>query len=374
MSLSRRRLFESTVGLGAAALAMHPLLASAQNAGTTAKPASDSLPRYRASTEDHPIPIINLDLIEQQAKEKFTDFAYAFVSGGAGDEWTLRENRRAFEDFPIMPRMLSGVDAKSVDLRIKLLDADLPLPIIVTPMGAHGLVHEQGEVATAAGTGAAGTLYQCSGASNRAMEEIARATPGPKWFQIYFNRDIGVTRSLLQRARQAGFTAIVLTVDSGGPGRSDRVTRIGGRFPASLTFGNHDPRLGGSGNFFNQKKNVTWDDIAFCREVAGVPVVVKGILRPDDAVQAVKAGAAAIQVSNHGGRQLDGVPASVTALPAIADALGGQTPIILDSGIRRGVDIFRALALGANAVAVGRPVLYGLGLGGAAGSSRGWAR
>ncbi|WP_371420756.1 alpha-hydroxy-acid oxidizing protein [Tardiphaga sp.] len=366
MSLSRRRLFETTVGLGAAALTMHPRSALAQNAATSSKPAAAS-PPYRASTEDHPVSIINLDLLEQQAQGKLTEFAYAFVSGGAGDEWTLRENRRAFEDFPIMPRMLSGVDAKSVDLKTRLLDLDLPFPIIVAPMGVHGVVHEQGEVATAAGAGAAGTLYQCSGASNRTMEEIARATSGPKWFQIYFNRDVGVTRSLLQRARQAGFTAIVLTVDATGPGRSERVARIGGRFPDSLTFGNHDPRFGGTGNFYNQKKNVTWDDIAFCRDVSGLPVVVKGILRPDDAVQAVKAGAVAIQVSNHGARQLDGLPASVTALPAIADALGGQTPIIFDSGIRRGVEIFRALALGATAVAIGRPVLYGLGLGGSAG-------
>ena len=367
MKLSRRHLFEATIGLGATALMTRREAAFAQTTCGSGVPAAEAAPSYRASTEDHSVPIINLDLLEDQAKRMLTDFAYAFVSGGVGDEWTLRENRRAFEDFPIMTRRLTGVDQRTIDLRVTLLGAQLPFPIVVTPMGVHGLVHQQAEVATASGVGATGTLYQCSGASNRPMEEIARATQGPKWFQLYFNADVGVTRSLLQRARQAGFTAIVLTADSIGPGRSDRVLRLGTPFPASLTFGNHDPRFGGSGNFRDQKENVAWDDIAFCHDVSRLPVIVKGILRKEDAVQAVKMGAAAVQVSNHGGRQIDGVPASVSVLPAIADAIGGEVPIILDGGIRRGIDVFRALALGASAVAVGRPILYGLATGGAPG-------
>lgn len=361
MGLSRRHFFRGAAGVGALGLASPatPVLAQSAPGAAAAKPT--------AIASKDPLTIINLTLLEEQAKARMTDFAYAFVSGGAGDEWTLRENRRAFDDFPIMTRRLTGISARTIDVRTTLLGTELPSPIMVAPMGVHGLVHQQGEVATAAGAGAAGALYQSSGASNRTLEDIAKATPGPKWFQLYFNNDVGITRSILQRATAAGYTAIVLTVDALGPGQSDRVRRLGKPFPPGLTFANHDPKLGGVGNFRDQKQGLTWADIAFCREVSGLPVIVKGLLRAEDAVQAVKAGAAAVQVSNHGGRQIDGVPASISVLPAIADALSGQVPIIVDGGIRRGVDVFRALALGANAVAVGRPVLYGLGMGGPAG-------
>ncbi|WP_210249660.1 alpha-hydroxy-acid oxidizing protein [Neomesorhizobium albiziae] len=312
--------------------------------------------------------IINIDLLEEQAQKKLTAFAYAFVSGAAGDEWTMRENRRAFQDFPIMTSRLTGIKKESIDTRTALMGMVLPSPIMVAPMGVHGVVSEQAELATSAGAGAAGVLYQSSGASTKPLEQIAETTNGPKWFQLYFNNDIGVTRSLLQRAAAAKYSAIVLTVDALGPGGSDRVRRLGTSVPRpKFVFGNHDPRFGGSGDFRNQKENLTWDDIAFCQEASGLPVVVKGILRAEDAVQAVKAGAAAVQVSNHGGRQMDGVPSSISVLPGVADALGGKVPIIVDGGVRRGIDVFRALALGADAVAIGRPVLYGLGVGGARG-------
>ncbi|MDX0315728.1 histidine kinase [Sinorhizobium meliloti] len=360
MNLSRRRLFHGA--LGASAFTFAGTTALAESAGkktTTVSPSSN--------VKNDALSIVNLDLLEEQAKGSLSDFAFAFVSGAAGDEWTLRENRRAFDDFPIMTRRLTGISSKTIDVRLKILDAELPSPIMVAPMGVHGLVHQEGEVATASGAGAAGALYQSSGASNRTMEDIARATSGPKWFQLYFNNDLGITRSLLQRATAAGYSAIVLTVDALGAGQSDRVRRLGQPFPPGLTFANHDPRFGGAGDFRDQKQGLTWADISFCHEVSGLPVIVKGLLRPEDALHAVKAGAAAIQVSNHGGRQIDGVPASITVLPQVADAVGGQVPIILDGGIRRGIDVFRALALGANAVAVGRPILYGLGVGGPAG-------
>jgi lactate oxidase len=359
MPLPRRSLIRGAIGLAGVATSTKPSTVLAQAASN-----SHVADLYAASSESHPVNIVNLDLVEEEAKNKLSDFAYAFISGGAGDEWTLRENRRAFSDFPIMTSRLTGVDLKSIDLRTKLLDAELPTPIIVAPMGVHGLAHQQAEVGTASGAGAAGALYQCSGASNKPMEDIARATQAPKWFQLYFNADVGVTRSLLQRAKAAGYTAVVLTADAIGPGQSDRVKRLGKAFPPGLSFGNHNLQFGGSGNFFDQKKDLTWADIDFCREVSGLPVVVKGLLRAEDAVLAVKAGAAAVQVSNHGGRQIDGVPASITVLPGIADALSGKVPIILDGGIRRGADVVRALALGATAVAVGRPVLYGLAAGG----------
>ncbi len=321
----------------------------------------------RSPGPDKAVSIVSCDRLEAEAQRVLSAGAYAFIAGGAGDQWTLRENRRAFDDFPILPRRLTGIGARDIELRIRLLGDDLPSPILVAPMGACEMAHPEAEVAAAAGTGAAQALYTASGASNKPLEAIAVATTGPKWFQLYFNADVGVTRSLLQRARAAGYRAIVLTVDALGPGQSDEFIRLGRPFPPGMTYGNHDPRHGGGGNLLNMKVALSCEDIGFVREASGLPVIVKGILRPQDALEAVAAGAAAIQVSNHGGRQLDGVPASITVLREVADAVAGRVPIILDGGIRRGIDMFRALALGAQAVAVGRPVLYGLSVGGASG-------
>jgi lactate oxidase len=367
MTASRRDLITiAGIGLGGlAALSARSNVVFAQDRRINANPpAPDS---YKASTAERALQIVNLDLLEAEAKRMLPEAGYVFVSGGSGSEWTLRENRRAFDDFPILPQRLMGVAANDVDLRIRLLGHDLPFPILVAPMGAHAMVHDKAEADTAAGTGAAGTLYESSGASTKPLEEIARATKGPKWFQLYFNSDVGVTRSLLQRAREAGYSAVILTADALGPGQSDAFIALGRPFRPGMTFGNHDPQYGGSGDFLDQKVDLTWDDIDFVHEGSGLPVVVKGILRPEDAWQAIKAGAVAIQVSNHGGRQQDGVPASISMLPAVADAVGGQVPILVDGGVRHGIDVFRALALGATAVAVGRPVLYGLAVGGAEG-------
>ncbi len=331
------------------------------------QPLAPVTPSADLAGPDKAFGIVSCDLLETAAKRVLSAGAYAFIAGGAGDEWTLRENRRAFDDFPILPRRLTGLSADNIELRINLLGHDLPYPIIVAPMGACELAHPEAERAAAAGTGAAQALYTASGASNKPLEAIAKATTGPKWFQLYFNADAGVTRGLLQRARAAGYSAIVLTVDALGPGQSDEFIRLGRPFPRDMTFGNHDPRYGGTGNLLNGKLALSFDDIGIVREHSGLPVIVKGILRPQDALAAVAAGAAAIQVSNHGGRHLDGVPASITVLREVVDALTGRVPVILDGGIRRSIDVFRALALGAQAVAVGRPVLYGLALGGASG-------
>jgi lactate oxidase len=330
-------------------------------------PAAAVASAARVGGPDKALSIVNFDLLEAEAKRVLSAGAYAFIAGGAGDQWTLRENRRAFNDFPILPRRLAGLAAPDIDLRIRLLEHELPYPILVAPMGACEIAHPEAEVAAAGGTGAAQALYTASGPSNKPLEAIAKATTGPKWFQLYFNADVGVTRSLLRRAYAAGYSAIVFTVDSIGPGQSDEFIRLGRPFPRGMTYGNHDPRYGGTGNLLNKKVAVSWDDIGLVREVSGLPVIVKGILRPQDALAAVTAGAAAIQVSNHGGRQQDGVPASITVLREVVDALAGRVPVILDGGIRRGIDVFRALALGAQAVAVGRPVLYGLAVGGASG-------
>lgn len=359
MKLSRRNLLQGT-GAGLALTALNTISAPVKSSGSLS--VSPSL-----KDNDQKIDIISLDRLEQQAKKVMTPGAYAFIADAAGDEWTLRENRRAFNDFPIIPHHLQNIATKDINLNISLLGHKLPFPIVAAPAGAHTFVNPEGEVVTASGVGAAGTLYQSSGASARPLEAIAKATQGPKWFQLYFNVDLGVTRDLLLRARAAGYSAIIITADAIGPGTSDAFISLGKPFPPNFTFGNYDPRFGGRGDFSNQKVNITPEDIDFVRSVSNLPVIIKGIIRAEDADIAIKSGASAIQVSNHGGRQLDGIPATLSILQDVVKSVQGRVPIIFDSGIRRGIDVFRALALGADAVAIGRPMLYGLAVGGAKG-------
>jgi lactate oxidase len=199
------------------------------------------------------------------------------------------------------------------------------------------------------------------------MEDIAKATPGPKWFQIYMLRDMEINRWLVQRAKAAGFSAIVLTADALGPGQSDEYIALGRPRDPTLTVGNHDPRFGGRGNFADQKRDISFADIRFLHEASGLPVIVKGIVDHDDIGEAIKSGAAAIWVSNHGGRQMDGGPGSFTCLRTAVDTVQGRVPIVFDSGVRRGVDVFKAVSMGATVCAVGRPVLWSLMSGGAPG-------
>jgi lactate oxidase len=371
MQTSRRALIKA-MGAGTAALAVAGSAAvpktviAAETAVAPPAPTPAPIDVGLASTASRDLTIVSLDMLEEEARKVLPPGRFAFT-GPAGDGWTFRENRRAFNDYPIMPRRLQGVSDAAIDLKTTLLGHALPFPMIVCPMGSQGMIHAEAEIATATGAGAAGALFVASGASNRPMEEIAKATPGPKWFQIYMNRDMEINRWLMQRAKAAGFSAIVLTADALGPGQSDEFIRLGRPFPPDLGTGNHDPKLGGRGNFSDMKRDIGFDDIGFLHEASGLPVVVKGIVRPDDIGRALAAGAGGIWVSNHGGRQMDGVPASVSMLPAAVDAVAGRVPVILDSGIRRGIDVIKAVSLGATAVGVGRPVLYGLAIGGAPG-------
>ena len=356
---SSRRTLLGVAGLGSSAI----LTAAAGQPSRSATNGGEASP----TGVDQKLQIVSLGDVEAEAHRVMSKAAWAFVANGSGDQWTLTENRRAFNDYPIATHRLRGVDGKSIDLRTRLLGNDLPYPILVAPSGVHIFAHPMAEAATASGAGRAGALYMASGASYLPLEKIAAVTTGPKWFQAYLNVDDGVTKEILVRAKNAGFTAIVLTADAIGPGLSDEFVRMGLPFPPGMTFGNNDARFGGRGNFLNQKTAMTFDDIGMIRSVTGLPVVVKGIMRPVDAKDAVAAGAAAIQVSNHGGRQIDGVPGSISVLSDVVDAVAGDVPVIFDGGIRRGIDVFRALALGATAVATARPVLYGAALGGPSG-------
>jgi len=360
MTTSRRNLIQAMAAGGAA-------LAAAQGstqALAQAVPAAAAVDLGDASAQERELKIVNIELLEDDARKIISPGRFA-VTGPAGDGWTYRENRRAFNDFPIMPRRLQGVN--TIDLRTTLLGHELALPVFTCPTGQQAIFHVNGELPNAAGAGMAGSLFVASGASSKPMEDIAKATTGPKWFQIYMNRDMEINRWLVQRAKAAGFSAVVLTADALGPGQSDEYIKLGRPHAPGLTEGNHDPALGGHGDFHDQKRDLSFSDITFLREASGLPVLVKGVVQPDDIRESLASGAAGIWVSNHGGRQMDGVPASISMLRTAVDTVAGRVPVLLDSGVRRGIDVFRALALGATAVGIGRPALWGLINGGSLG-------
>lgn len=317
----------------------------------------------------HPLGLYDLEELEAQAQKLLPPGPFAFVAGGVGAEWTLHENRRAFGRYVILPQYLGG--RPPPDLSTTLMGARLSAPLITTPVGGQGLLHASADVGCAQGTKASGLLMTASGASSNTLEQIAEALgPGPKWFQVYMPADRGEAAELMQRVKAAGYTAVVFTVDALGAGNSESLQRTG--FPTGRALQAAAARLtaGAPGADYKrgpQKRSYGWDDVAFIQKASGLPVLLKGVLTPQLAVEGVRRGAAGIQVSNHGGRQIDSVPAAIDALGPIAEAVKGHAPIIVDSGFRRGTDVFKALALGADAVALGRPVMYGLALGGAEG-------
>jgi lactate oxidase len=338
--------------------------------GSADRSAAQEPPRanepYRAGSGSRRLDIVTLRDLEEMAARVIPRGGFDFICGGAGDEWTMRENLAAFLRVAIAPDYLSG--AKQPDTSTTILGARLTLPVITAPMGGHRLAHEEGEVATASGTAAAGSLVAISSVSNVGLEQVMAGSAGPKWFQIYLPDDKGFARELLQRARQAGYRAVIVTVDTTAPGNRERDIRNQFRSPPELGHGNMPAGNSGyAATAATFKHDLSWDDIAFVQKEAGVPVLIKGVLTPKLAAQAVQHGVAGIFVSNHGGRQLDGLPASFTVLPKIADSVQGRIPIVLDGGVRRGQDVFKALAAGAQCVAVGRPILYALALGGALG-------
>ena len=371
MTPSRRSLFQA-VGAGALIAANAPEVLAADTSAAPPPPATP-LDFGKASTANNPVNIVSPEHLEAEARKMVSPGRFA-ITGWCGEGLTYRANRASLDETPIMPRRLQHVSGEAIDLRTSILGHELPFPMITCPMGGHGNFHVDAEVATAGGTGAAGTLYVSSGASTRPMEDIAKATPGPKWFQIYMLRDMEINRWLVQRAKAAGFSAIVLTADALGPGQSDEYISLGRPRDAALTVGNHDPRFGGRGNFADQKRDLSFSDIGFLHEASGLPVIVKGIVERDDIQEALASGAAAIWVSNHGGRQMDGGPGSFSLLRPAVDTVHGRVPIIFDSGVRRGVDVFKAVSMGATVCAVGRPVLWSLMCGGEPGvkSLYGW--
>ncbi len=312
------------------------------------------------------------------ARAKVPRAAFDYIAGGAEDEVTLRRNREAFGHWVLRPRVL--VDVSRRDTSTTVLGQRVSMPILVAPTALHGLVHPEGEVATARGTAAAGTLMVASTLTTRSLEEIAAVGPAPRWFQLYVYRDRRVTEALVRRAAAAGYHALCMTVDTPLAGHRERDERNSFTLPPGLSLRNFDglgmdrfPGTPGGGSglaaYSSQMfdPSVTWRDVEWLRGLSPLPVVVKGVMTAEDATLAVEHGVAGVAVSNHGGRQLDGSLGTLDALPAVVAAVRGRAEVYVDGGVRRGTDVLKALALGARAVLVGRPVLYGLALGGSEG-------
>ena len=322
---------------------------------------------------------------------------FDFADGGAEDEYTLRRNESAFDEFELLPRPLNG--AAERDLSISLFGKQLSMPVIVGPTGLAGLFWPDGERCAARATTAAGTAYCLSHGSVCTLEDLSACGASPKWMQVFIYRDRGFTRELTERAAKAGYDALVLTIDNQLTGNRERDIRNGFTIPPRLglagiagmalkaewlwrmrrqigrvTFGNYarpgekaDIKLLSGRMASLLDPSMSWKDVEALRKIWTGPLILKGILHPVEAKVAINHGIDGLIVSNHGGRQLDGAPASIDALPAVIEAAGDRIPVLIDGGVRRGSDVVKALALGAKACLVGRPQLWGLAVAGEAG-------
>jgi 4-hydroxymandelate oxidase len=333
---------------------------------------STSVMGQRVAKPAIPVPVSLTDF-EPLARSRMTHMAWEYINGGTGDEITMRSNREAYDRMKLMPTAL--VDVSHIDTSVELLGQRLTHPILLAPTAYHRLFNAEGELATAKGAGEANAIYVVSTMATTAVEGIAKVATKPLWFQLYVNKDRGFTRALVERAEAAGCKAIVVTVDTPVLGTRYREMRLKFDLPKGVDRVHlRALNLSGAptlpaGTIYSPlfDANLTWKDIEWLRSFAKVPVLLKGILNADDAELAVKAGASGIAVSNHGGRNLDTVPATIEVLPRIAEKVDGKVPLLVDGGIRRGTDVLKALALGARAVMIGRPYLYGLSVAGAAG-------
>jgi len=342
MSVSRRHALKSGVALGASVVMNRSASASVvtRNAeGSGAKTAA---------------PLLTLEDYERAARERVDPVAWEYISSGAADEISLRWNVDAYRSVRLMPRQLR--DVSTLDTSVRLLGTRLTHPILLAPTACHRLAHPDGEVGTARGARAAGAGMVLSSYSTIPVEQVAVEKPSLFWFQLYV-QERAYTERLVRRAVAAGATAIAVTVDTPVAGPRNRQERSGFVFPKNL------PHISGD----RPEHPLTWKDLEWIQRAAGVPIFLKGVLHPDDAELGVKAGAAGIMVSNHGGRNLDTALATIDALPAIVDKVGGRIPVIVDGGIRRGTDVLKALAYGATAVMIGRPYVHGLAVNGATG-------
>jgi 4-hydroxymandelate oxidase len=328
---------------------------------------------------DMPLTPVNLHEFEEAARALLPRPSFDYIAGGAGDEQTVRANREAFARRRLLPRVLTGVTQPRIDTTV--LGQRIELPVLLAPTAFHQLAHPDGEQASARAACACGTIFVGSTASTYPLEEVAPHC-GPWWFQLYVFKDRDVTRRLVERAEGAGARALVLTVDTPLAGRREADERNRFTLPEGVGWANllesgykampvaaEGSTLGSyiTASFENA---LSWDHLDWLSSITSLPIIPKGILHPEDARLAVEHGCPAVIVSNHGGRQLDSAIATLDALPAVVDAVGDRAEVLLDGGVRRGTDVIKAIALGARAVLLGRPYLWGLAVGGEAGARR----
>lgn len=323
-----------------------------------------------------PAPAAPVDVADygRLAPSRMSTMAWEYVSGGAADEVTLGWNEEAYRKIRLRPDFL--VDVSKIDTRVTLFGQEMPFPLLLAPAAYQKLLHPDGELATVKGAGLAGATMVLSTTSTVSIEDTAGAASQPLWFQLYVQPDREITRSLVQRAEAAGCRALVITIDSPVLGPRYRETRSKFTLPAGLERANlrglksaTGAQRASGGTIYSavQDPTVTWKDLEWLRSLTSMPVLLKGIMNPDDAARAVAAGVQGIIVSNHGARNVDTVPAAIEVLPSVAGRVAGRIPVLVDGGVRRGTDILKAVALGATAVLIGRPYLYGLAVGGAEG-------
>ncbi len=328
------------------------------------------------------LPVADVMQFEPLARKRLSQMAYDYLRSGGADEITMRENRLGFDRLRLSPRVMT--DVSKIDTHLSLFGCEFEFPMLLAPIAYHRLFHPEGELATARGASAAGAALTVSSFTTTAIEDIARNMRRPFWFQLYMQRDRDFSKGMVERAVAAGAKAVCLTADTpvlgcrygqlafhlpqGMECMHLRGLNVGGINVAGQLSGHQTQGAKIYDNLFDPSMN--WNDLEWLRSAAGVPVLIKGVLNPQDAARAVDAGADGVIVSTHGGRNLDGLPGTIEALPRVVEAVRGRIPVMLDSGIRRGTDVLMALALGASAVFIGRPYIYGLAAGGAQGVER----
>ena len=313
--------------------------------------------------------IINLFDFEKAAEGSMSKMAYEFVASGAADEFTVKWNREALDKVKIQTNVLN--DVTKLDTKVSLFGTELAYPILIAPTAFHKLMHPEGEIATARGAGAASAIYCVSSFTTTPIEEIAKVATQPLWFQLYVVDDRTFVKDLVQKVEAQGCRALCITVDTPVSGSRDRQQKAKFKLPDDLKPPYMiDTAFASKGQALTFKKPLTWKDIEWFKSITKLPVLLKGILNPDDAERAIQSGASGIIVSNHSGRNLDTVPATIEVLPHIAQKVNKRIPVLMDGGIRRGTDVLKAIALGANAVLVGKPICFGLACGGSEGVTK----
>lgn len=329
---------------------------------------------FPQSTREEKLHMVNLDELEHEAKYVMPEAAYYYVASGAENEWTWRNKTQAFNHFQIVPRALTGM--QNPELNTEFLGMKLKSPVMICPIACHGIANAEAEIDTAKGAKAAGALFAMSTYANKSVQEVQSAVgDSPRFMQLYLSKNWDFNKMVIEESVKAGFTGFFLTVDALVSGYREANLRTNFTYPVPLAFFNEWNGGKGEGQsvaqmYASSAQNIGPDDIHKIKKIADVPVIVKGVECAEDAMLAVGAGADGIVVSNHGGREVDGAPVTIDVLPEIAKAVRSsnhRVPVILDGGVRRGSHVFKALALGADLVGIGRPFLYGLTLGGAQG-------